>query len=38
VIPLFDHHEFWSTQPVMRVYNPIEKMNTPVEKKTVAEV
>jgi glycylpeptide N-tetradecanoyltransferase len=22
----------------MRVYNPIEKMNTPVEKKTVAEV
>jgi hypothetical protein len=31
VIPLFDHHEFWSTQPVMRVYAPIKQFNTPVE-------
>ena len=38
VIPLFDYHEFWSTQPVMRIYQPIEKFNTPIEQRAVSEI
>jgi len=38
VIPLFDKHEFWSTQPVMRCYEPIGKINEPVEHKTLSDV
>lgn len=38
VIPLFDKHEFWSTQPVMRVYDPIGEINKPVESKDLSEV
>jgi glycylpeptide N-tetradecanoyltransferase len=38
VIPLFDKHDFWSTQPVMRVYEPIGEVNKPVEEKHLSEV
>lgn len=38
VIPLFDKHEFWDTQPVMRAYKPIGQDCEPIEVKTVAEV
>ena len=35
VIPLFDKHDFWSTQPVMRVYDQFagDALNGPIEKK-----
>lgn len=38
VIPLFDKHEFWSTQPVMRCYEPIGHINEPVEHKALSDV
>lgn len=38
VIPLFDKHEFWDTQPVMRCYNPIGEINKPIENKTLDDV
>ncbi len=37
VLPLFAHHDFWSHQPVMRVYRPIEA-NQPIETRSVAEI
>lgn len=38
MLPLFEKHEFWSTQPVMQCYEPIHKVNEPIEHKTLAEV
>lgn len=38
VIPLFEHHDFWSTQPVMRVYEPLGQPNTPVEERALSEI
>lgn len=37
-IPLFEKHEFWSTQPVMRVYEPIGQINQPVENKKLEDI
>ena len=31
IIPLFDKHDFWDTQPVMHVYKPIDEVNKPIE-------
>ena len=38
VLPLFEKHEFWSTQPVMHCYEPIHKANEPIEHKTLDDV
>ena len=40
VIPLFDEHDFWHTQPVPRYYDsvPDSDYNAPIETKTVSEV
>ena len=38
VLPLFERHEFWSTQPVIRVTDPTSQFNVPVEEKTLADV
>ena len=40
VIPLFDEHDFWHTQPVPRYYDsvPESDYNAPIETKTVSEV
>ena len=38
VIPLFDKHEFWSTQPVPRIYDQVTQLNTQIEEKKVSEI
>ena len=38
VLPLFEYHEFWSHEPVMRIYEPVDKMHHPIEQKKVSEI
>ena len=40
VIPLFDEHDFWSTQPVPKYYEQVNAstLDQPIEVKTVDEV
>ena len=40
VIPLFDEHDFWSTQPVPKYYEQVDSstFDQPIEVKTVSEV
>ena len=39
VLPLFDKHDFWHTQPVTKIYEPIQEgFNTEIETKTLKDV
>ena len=40
VIPLFDQHNFWNTQPVPKYYEPVADgdFDKPIEVKTLADV
>lgn len=40
LIPLFAKHDFWSTQPVQKIYEKVDSndMNGPIETKKVSEV
>lgn len=38
VIPLFDKHEFWSTQPVMRVNEPIGQFNEQIDNRVLSDI
>ena len=38
VIPLFEKHDFWSTQPTMKVFEPIGTTCGPIEQKHVNDI
>lgn len=38
VIPLFEKHEFWSTQPVMRVNEAITQFNEQIDNRVLADI